>query len=94
MAWHCVSVEGMNSTSITASRTSPPRKTLNDKLYGAGLGPAHWQVFYDTLERFPDTGPFPAPPQQAAVESALIKNVVPVITDGPRGPTGSGDDAT
>ncbi|HEX3207071.1 MAG TPA: sugar ABC transporter substrate-binding protein, partial [Propionibacteriaceae bacterium] len=81
---YCVSVEGM-SIAHSQPDSSLPRKTLNDKLYGAGLGPAHWQVFYDTLERFPDTGPFPAPPQQAAVESALIKNVVPVITDGPEG---------
>ena len=81
---YCVSVEGM-SIAHSKPDSSLPRKTLNDKLYGAGLGPAHWQVFYNTLERFPDTGPFPAPPQQAAVESALIKNVVPAITDGPEG---------
>ena len=54
-------------------------------MYGGDISPKHWQVFYDTLEKFPDTGPFPAPPQQAAVESALIKNVVPTITNGPDG---------
>ena len=48
---------------------------VNEAFY-AGNGPAHWQVFYDTLDRFPTTGPIPAPPQQAAVETALIKNVV------------------
>ena len=47
---------------------------VNERLY-AGKGPAHWKVFYDTLDRFPTTGPIPAPPQQAAVETALIKNV-------------------
>ena len=43
-------------------------------------GPKHWPVFYDTLDKFPDTGPIPAPPQQAAVESALIKNVLGAVT--------------
>lgn len=65
--------------------SSIPRKSINDEVYGAGLGPKHWEVFYDTLEKFPDTGPMPAPPQQAAVESALIKNVVGTITNGPDG---------
>ena len=81
---YCVSVEGM-SIAHNKPDSSIPRKTLNDKICGAGTGPKHWQVFYDTLEKFPDTGPFPAPPQQAAVESALIKNVVPTITNGPGG---------
>ena len=47
---------------------------VNEQLY-AGKGPANWKVFYDTLDRFPTTGPIPAPPQQAAVETALMKNV-------------------
>jgi ABC-type glycerol-3-phosphate transport system substrate-binding protein len=28
----------------------------------AETGPAHWQVFYDTLDKHPDTAPIPAPP--------------------------------
>ena len=81
---YCVSVEGM-SIAHSKPDSSIPRRSLNDKIYGAGVGPKHWQVFYDTLEKFPDTGPMPAPPQQAAVESALIKNVVSTITNGPDG---------
>ena len=55
--------------------TTPARRSMvNEKLY-AGKGPANWKVFYDTLDRFPTTGPIPAPPQQAAVETALMKNV-------------------
>ncbi|MFC9350596.1 extracellular solute-binding protein [Arthrobacter sp. NPDC057013] len=55
--------------------TTPARRSMvNERLY-AGKGPAHWKVFYDTLDRFPTTGPIPAPPQQAAVETALMKNV-------------------
>ena len=55
--------------------TTPARRSMvNEQLY-AGKGPAHWKAFYDTLDRFPTTGPIPAPPQQAAVETALMKNV-------------------
>ena len=36
-------------------------------------------MFYATLERFP-CAPIPAPPQQAAVETALIKNVLGAVT--------------
>lgn len=81
---YCVSVEGMKIAHPRPD-SSLPRRSLNAELYGAGVGPAHWEVFYDTLDKFPDTGPMPAPPQQAAVESALLKNVVSTITNGPSG---------
>jgi len=81
---YCVSVEGM-TIAHPKPDSSLPRRSLNAELYGAGVGPAHWEVFYDTLDKFPDTGPMPAPPQQAAVESALLKNVVSTITNGPSG---------
>lgn len=81
---YCVSEEGMR-VARPKPDSSLTRKSLNDELYGAGIGPRHWQVFYDTLIAHPTTGPIPAPPQQAAVEQALIKNVVGAITNGPAG---------
>jgi hypothetical protein len=54
---------------------------VNSAFYST-TGPRHWQVFYDTLDRFPTTGPIPAPPQQAAVETALVKNVLAAVTGG------------
>ncbi|MFP5416016.1 MAG: ABC transporter substrate-binding protein [Actinomycetes bacterium] len=81
---YAVSVEGMRIAHPLPD-SSLPRRRLNDELYGGGTGPRNWQVFYDTLDKFPSTGPMPAPPQQAAVESALIKNVVTTITSGPDG---------
>lgn len=81
---YCVSVEGM-TIAHPQPDSSLTRRSLNDALYGAGTGPAHWKVFYDMLDRFPTTGPIPAPPQQAAVEQALIKNVVATITNGTSG---------
>lgn len=81
---YAVSSEGM-LIAHPSPDSSLPRRSLNDQIYGAGVGPQHWKVFYDTLDKFPTTGPMPAPPQQAAVESALIKNVVTTITSGPGG---------
>jgi multiple sugar transport system substrate-binding protein len=64
--------------------TTPTRRSMVDAAFYAKTGPKHWQVFYDTLDKFPTTGPIPAPPQQAAVETALIKNVTEAVTGDPK----------
>jgi multiple sugar transport system substrate-binding protein len=69
--------------------TTPTRRSMVNAAFYAETGPEHWPVFYDTLDRFPTTGPIPAPPQQAAVESALIKNVVEAVTGDVRGAVGT-----
>ena len=66
--------EAMQIVFPTPNTTPARRSMVNEQLY-AGTGPGNWKVFYDTLDRFPTTGPIPAPPQQAAVETALMKNV-------------------
>lgn len=80
----CASKEGM-MLSYPKPNTTPTRRSLVNDAYYAGVGPAHWKVFYDTLDKFPTSAPIPAPPAQAAVETALIKNVVNTITNGPGG---------
>jgi len=41
--------------------TTPVRRSMNTAdRYGAS-GPENWHVFYDTLDKLPDTGPIPAP---------------------------------
>ena len=80
----CASRTGMALTTPAPNTTPARRSMLTDSFY-AESGPKHWRVFYDTLDRFPDSAPIPAPPQQAAVETALIKNVVSTITRGTRG---------
>ncbi|MEV5609583.1 extracellular solute-binding protein [Streptomyces sp. NPDC052225] len=57
-----------------ANQTTPARRSMVHAARYAETGPAHWDVFYDTLDRFPDTGPIPAPPQVAAVEQLLLKH--------------------
>lgn len=74
----CAGREGMRLQFPEPNTTPVRRSMLTDEFYAAA-GPRHWQVFYDTLDRFSDTAPIPAPPQQAAVETALIKNVVNAI---------------
>ncbi len=55
--------------------TTPSRRSLVTAATYAGTGPEHWQVFYDTFDTAPDTGPIPAPPQYSAVEAAVLKHV-------------------
>jgi multiple sugar transport system substrate-binding protein len=74
----CTSREGMKLAFPTPNTTPTRRSMVNEALY-AGKGPAHWKVFYDTLDKL-DAAPIPAPPQQAAVETALIKNVLGAVT--------------
>jgi ABC-type glycerol-3-phosphate transport system substrate-binding protein len=42
--------------------TTPSRRSMLVAEAFAETGPAHWQVFYDTLDKHPDTAPIPAPP--------------------------------
>lgn len=41
--------------------TTPVRRSMNNEQRYAISGPANWHVFYDTLDKRPDTGPIPAP---------------------------------
>lgn len=74
-----VSRAGMD-LAIPDPNTTPTRRSMVDAAFYRGKGPAHWSVFYDTLDRFPTTGPIPAPPQQAAVETALIKHTLGAVS--------------
>lgn len=70
----CAGKEAMQLAFPTPS-TTPTRRSMVNEAFYAKTGPKHWKVFYDTLDRFPDSGPIPAPAQEAAVETALMKNV-------------------
>lgn len=41
--------------------TTPVRRSMNNEERYSATGPANWHVFYDTLDKRPDTGPIPAP---------------------------------
>ncbi|MFD3924789.1 extracellular solute-binding protein [Streptomyces sp. NPDC058614] len=59
---------------FAANQTTPARRSMVDEARYRETGPAHWQVFYDTLDKIPTTGPIPAPPQVNEVEQLLIKH--------------------
>ncbi|MEU9475821.1 extracellular solute-binding protein [Streptomyces sp. NPDC048191] len=59
---------------FSTNQTTPARRSLLTAARYRETGPAHWRVFYDTLDKFPDTGPIPAPPQVAEVTQALLKH--------------------
>ncbi len=66
LAWefmkHSVSKEVMQIF-FEGNPTTPTRRSMMTAERYATTGPKNWQVFYDTLDRFPDTGPIPAPPE-------------------------------
>ncbi|WP_327659960.1 MULTISPECIES: extracellular solute-binding protein [unclassified Streptomyces] len=69
---------------FVANQTTPARRSMVQAARYAKTGPTNWQVFYDTLDKFPTTGPIPAPPQVAEVEQLLLKHTGTALAD-PRG---------
>ncbi|WP_309080239.1 extracellular solute-binding protein [Zhihengliuella sp.] len=64
--------------------TTPTRRSMVNAAFYSETGPKNWQVFYDTLDKFPTSGPIPAPPAQAAVETALMKHVPNAVSGSSR----------
>lgn len=64
-----------------ANQTTPARRSMLRADRYEQTGPARWQVFYDTLDKFPTTGPIPAPPQVAEVEQLLLKHTGTALAD-------------
>ncbi|GAA2250006.1 extracellular solute-binding protein [Herbiconiux moechotypicola] len=63
------------SMALDTQNTTPARRSLANATRYAGTGPEHWQVFYGLLDDTPDPLPIPAPPQQPALESAVIAQI-------------------
>ncbi|MDR4534868.1 extracellular solute-binding protein [Glutamicibacter sp. PS] len=81
-AWEWVKFTARRDQMLTMfdrPNTTPTRRSMVNEAFYAKTGPQHWKVFYDTLDRFPTSGPIPAPPQQAAIETALMKNVTNAV---------------
>lgn len=59
-----ISKPGMeaHATYSPVYRSTPSRRSMCTAEAYETTGPAHWQVFYDTLDKHPDTAPIPAPP--------------------------------
>ncbi|WP_405726194.1 extracellular solute-binding protein [Streptomyces sp. NBC_00028] len=76
-AWEFIKFASRRDTLMRlfeTNQTTPARRSMLTADRYRTMGPNHWQVFYDTLDKFPDTGPIPAPPQVAEVEQVLLKH--------------------
>lgn len=62
--------------------TTLPRKSMMTAEKYASTGPKNWQVFYDTLTKFDDTAPIPAPPYYNAMAIALNKRTTQAMSSG------------
>lgn len=67
---------------IGGNNSTPTRKSMMTDSRYATSGPAHWQVFYDTLEKFPNTAPIPAPPYYNALATALNTRTTQAMSSG------------
>ncbi|MEU6147951.1 extracellular solute-binding protein [Streptomyces sp. NPDC047081] len=75
-AWEFIKYAARRDTLMRlfdTNQTTPARRSMLTAGRYQESGPRHWQVFYDTLDKFPDTGPIPAPPQVAEVTEVLLK---------------------
>lgn len=76
LAWefmkHSVSKEVMQIF-FEGNPTTPTRRSMMTAERYATTGPANWKVFYDTLDKFPDTAPIPAPPEANPMTTAYTK---------------------
>ncbi len=47
---------------MMGNTTTPIRRSMMNALRYSYTGPKNWEIFYDTLDRFPTSAPIPAPP--------------------------------
>lgn len=78
LAWewvkYCSSLEGYRLVKPGMADT-PARRSLatGEEWWWGETGPEHWQVFYDTFDKYPNTAPIPAPPQSQAITVSFKK---------------------
>ncbi|MFN8525949.1 MAG: extracellular solute-binding protein [Chloroflexota bacterium] len=84
-----VSKEAIASFMGTPTTTTSPRRSLMTEDRMGGI--KNWKIFYDTLDKYPDTGPIPAPPESNQLAALLTKYVDLAIT-GEKTPKAALDD--
>jgi multiple sugar transport system substrate-binding protein len=62
--------------------TTPARRSMMTADRYAPTGPEHWQVFYDTLDKLPNTAPIPAPPYYNEMANALNQRTTEAMSSG------------
>lgn len=85
LAWEYIKylsgVEAM-TTDLAGNNTTPTRRSMMTADRYNPTGPASWQVFYDTLDKHPDTAPIPAPPQANPMTTIFNKYTGIAMTGG------------
>jgi multiple sugar transport system substrate-binding protein len=84
-----VSKEVIGTVMGTPTTTTSPRRSLMTEDRMGGI--KNWKVFYDTMDKHPDTGPIPAPPESNQLATLLTKYVDLAIT-GEKSPQSSLDE--
>jgi ABC-type glycerol-3-phosphate transport system substrate-binding protein len=66
----------------SGNSTTPARRSMMTADRYAGTGPKNWNVFYDTLDKLPNTAPIPAPPYYNAMANALNQRTTQAMSSG------------
>jgi len=85
VAWEFLSslVDPAAINTLTAGNvTTPARRSMMTADRYATTGPKNWQVFYDTLDKLPNTAPIPAPPYYNAMANALNQRTTEAMSSG------------
>ncbi|MEA5457386.1 extracellular solute-binding protein, partial [Sinomonas sp. JGH33] len=62
--------------------TTPSRRSMMTADRYATTGPKNWKVFYDTLDKYPNTAPIAAPPYYNAMANALNQRTTEAMSSG------------
>ncbi len=70
-----VTLDSMNINGLFAPYilTTPTRRSMLTADRFEKTGPANWKIFYDTLDKYPDTAPIPAPAKSDAITNVFTK---------------------
>jgi ABC-type glycerol-3-phosphate transport system substrate-binding protein len=85
LAWEVVkqlSAADAFDLQFPGNATTPVRRSLMTPERYKTTGPEHWSVFYDTLTKFENTTPIPAPPYYNALANALNRRTTEAIASG------------
>jgi multiple sugar transport system substrate-binding protein len=70
------------SALVAGNTSTPTRRSMMTASRYAPTGPAHWEVFYGTLDNYPNTTPIPAPPYYQQLATAFNSRTTQAIASG------------
>ncbi len=77
LAWEYMKYHVSKSTMelfFADNPTTPARRSMMTEEQYATTGPSNWEVFYGTLDKFPETAPIPAPPQSNEMTAIFMSH--------------------